>query len=306
MERCETSEDNTDLEGENWSGESPGFEVSFGRNTISLRDHHSGSRMIQHLTAMWKFRHFLLSLVKLDLRLRYRRSVLGIGWSLLNPIAMTFVFTLVFSNLLGNGDPIAYAAYVLTGVAVWSFVRDSALNGCRCFLINESYIRQSPIPYTIYTLRTVLGQAIHSLIAIGVVVAMLAIFSPDAGMVMRILSVVPGLLLALLAAWATATIAAFVNVYFHDTQHLLEVGAQILFFLTPIMYNRKLLDDKGLGWVVDANPVSWLLELTRTPLLTGWTPTVQMYAAGAGFTLILAALAVGTTAWLQKRVIFHL
>jgi ABC-type polysaccharide/polyol phosphate export permease len=86
----------------------------------------------------------------------------------------------------------------------------------------------------------------------------------------------------------------------------LEVGAQILFFLTPIMYNRKLLDDKGLGWIVDANPVSWLLELTRTPLLTGWMPHPQMYLAGVGFSFALIGLALGTTAWLQKRVIFHL
>jgi ABC-type polysaccharide/polyol phosphate export permease len=262
--------------------------------------------MIQHLTAMWKFRHFLLSLVKLDLRLRYRRSFLGIGWSLLNPIAMTLVFTIVFSNLLGNGDPIGYAAYVLTGMAIWGFLRDSALNGCRCFQTNEAYIRQSPIPYTIYTLRTVLGQAIHSLIAIGVVVAMIAIFNLDPSAVLRIVAVLPGLLLALLTAWAVATIAAFTTVYFHDMQHLLEVGAQILFFLTPIMYNRKLLDDKGLGWVVDANPISWVLELTRTPLLTGWMPLPQMYLAGAGFALAVVGLAIGTIAWLQKRVIFHM
>lgn len=262
--------------------------------------------MIQHLTAMWKFRHFLLSLVKLDLRLRYRRSVLGIGWSLLNPIAMTGVFTIVFSNLLGNGDPISYAAYVLTGMAIWGFLRESALNGCRCFIVNEAYIRQSPIPYTIYTLRTVLGQAIHSLIAIGVVVAMIAIFNADAGVIVRLVAIFPGLVLALLVAWATATIAAFVTVYFHDMQHLLEVGAQILFFLTPIMYNRQLLDDKGLGWLVDANPVSWILELTRTPLLSGWMPPAQMYAAGIGLTMALVGLAIGTTAWLQKRVIFHL
>jgi lipopolysaccharide transport system permease protein len=262
--------------------------------------------MIQHVTAMWKFRHFLLALVRLDLRMRYRRSVLGIGWSLLNPIAMTCVFTVVFSNLLGNGDPIAYAAYVLSGMAVWGFLRESALNGCRCFMTNEAYIRQSPVPYTIYTLRTVLGQAIHSLIAIGVVVAMISIFNADAAAPARVLGALPGLLLALVAAWSVSTIAAFVNVYFHDTQHMMEVGAQILFFLTPIMYSRKLLDDKNLGWVVDANPVAWLLELTRLPLLTGRLPSAEMYLAGGGFALVLFGLAIGTTAWLQKRVIFHL
>jgi lipopolysaccharide transport system permease protein len=188
--------------------------------------------MIQHLTAMWKFRHFLFALVKLDLRMRYRRSVIGVGWSLLNPIAMTIVFTVVFSNLLGGGDPIAYAASVLTGM--------------------------------------------------------------------------PGLLLLLLAAWAATTLAAFVTVFFHDMQHMLEVAAQIVFFLTPIMYTRKLLDDKQLGWMVDANPVYWLLELTRTPLLTGQLPSLGMYAAGVAVTLALVGLAAGAVAWLHKRVIFQL
>jgi ABC-type polysaccharide/polyol phosphate export permease len=262
--------------------------------------------MVAHLTALWKFRHFLLALVKLDLRQRYRRSVLGVGWSLLNPIAMTAVFTLVFSNLLGNGDPIGYAASVLTGFAVWGFLRDSTLNGCRCFTANEAYIRQSPIPYTVYTLRTVLGQAIHSFLALLVVVVMVAFYRNDPGVLLRVVAIVPGLVVVFLAAWGAATLSAFATVYFHDTQHLLEVGAQIVFFLTPIMYTRKLLDDKRMGWMVDANPVYWLLELTRTPLLTGHLPTGQMYLAGTAVAVALLGLAAGTVAWLQKRVIFHL
>lgn len=262
--------------------------------------------MIQHLTAMWKFRHFLMALVKLDLRQRYRRSVLGVGWSLLNPIAMTVVFTVVFSNLLGGGDPVAYAASVLTGMAVWSFLRDSTLNGCRCFATNEAYIRQSPIPYTIYTLRTALGQAIHSLIALGVVVVLVAAYHGDPAVLLRVGMMVPGLLLLLLAAWAATTLSAFVTVYFHDMQHLLEVAAQIVFFLTPIMYPRKLLDDKQLGWLVDVNPVYWLIELTRTPLLTGHLPGAGMYLAGVATTAALVGLAAGVVAWLQRRVIFQL
>ncbi len=263
--------------------------------------------MIQHASAMWKFRHFLMALVKLDLRQRYRKSVLGIGWSLLNPIAMTIVFTVVFSKVLGAGaDPISYAASVLTGMAVWSFLRDSTLTGCRCFPTNQAYIRQSPIPYTVYTLRTALGQAIHSLLALSVVVVMVAFYQGDAAVMLRVVLMIPGILLLFMAAWAAATIAAFTTVFFHDTQHLLEVAAQIVFFLTPIMYPRALLDDKQMGWLVDANPVYWLLELTRSPLLTGELPSLQMYLAGTGVTLALVGLAAGIVAWLQKRVIFVL
>lgn len=262
--------------------------------------------MTGHLAATWKCRHLLLSLVRLDLRQRYRRSVLGIGWSLLNPIAMTAVFTLVFSNLLGGGDPIGYAASVLAGVAVWGFLRDSTLSGCRCFMANESYIRQSPMPYTVYTLRTVLGQAIHSAIAVVVVAVLLAGYQEDPAVLLRLGLMVPGLVLAFLAAWALATLAAFATVFFHDTAHLLEVAAQLLFFLTPIMYTRKLLDDKDMGWVVDVNPGSWMLDLTRAPLLTGDLPGADLYLACVAFTAALAGLAVGAVAWLQKRVIFHL
>src|SRR5579885_3244026 len=108
--------------------------------------------MFRHLSAVWTARHFLLALVRLDLRLRYRRSVLGIGWSLLNPLAMTAVFTVVFSQLLGGNDLPRYVPHLLIGMAVWGFLREAAVSGCRSLINNESYIRQSPLPYGIYTL----------------------------------------------------------------------------------------------------------------------------------------------------------
>jgi ABC-type polysaccharide/polyol phosphate export permease len=261
--------------------------------------------MIQHLTAIWKFRHFLLALVRLDLRLRYRRSILGVGWSLLNPIAMTVVFTVVFSNLLG-ASATEYAPFLLAGMAVWGFLRESAVAGSRALISNESYIRQSPIPYGLYTLRTVLGQAIHSAIALAVVVVLVVIVQQRAAPVLVLWAVAPGVGLALLAAWAAATIFAFVNVYFQDTQHILDVGSQILFFLTPIMYTRKVLDDKGMAWLVDLNPVNLYLDLIRAPILTGEPPAAHLFLAATVTTTVLIGLAVGTTAWLQKKVIFHL
>src|SRR5262249_8538530 len=151
-------------------------------------------------------------------------------------------------------------------------------------------------------LRTALGQAIHSLIALGVVVVMVTIYQGDPVVLLRVALMLPGILLLFVAAWAACTIAAFITVFFHDTQHLLEVTAQIVFFLTPIMYPRDLLDSKGLAWIVDANPVYWLMELTRTPLLTGHLPTAPMYLAGVGVSLALVGLAAGTVAWLQKHV----
>ncbi len=268
--------------------------------------------MFRHLSAVWTARHFLLALVKLDLRLRYKRSVLGIGWSLLHPIAMTVVFTVVFSQLFGDGNPVGYAAFALAGLAVWGFLRDAATLGSKAFLMNEAYIRQSPMPYTIYTLRTVLGQALHSCMALAVVVVLLVVWKGDIGVFVGLALALPGLLLALIAAWAVATIGAFITAFFHDMAHMLEVGAQIGFFLTPIMYRRSILDSRGLGWLVDINPANLYLSVIRDPLLAGM-PTGDglahlghLYLSAIAVTAVLVALATGVVGWLHKKVIFHL
>jgi lipopolysaccharide transport system permease protein len=260
---------------------------------------------MKQLAAIWTFRHFLFALVRLDLRMRYKRSILGIGWSLLHPISMTIVYTIVFSNLLG-ADAKSYGPFLLCGLAVWGFLQQAAVAGSRALLSNEAYIRQSPLPFGIYPLRVVLGQAIHSMIALAVVVLLIVVLQNSANVLGVLWALIPGLILMFIAAWAVATIAAFVNVYFHDTQHLLEVGSQILFFLTPIIYYRDLLDKKNLGWIADINPVNLFLDLIRAPLLTGVPPAAHLYASAGLLTVVLVGLAAGTTAWLQKRVIFHL
>lgn len=261
--------------------------------------------MIHHLTAIWKFRHFLMALVKLDLRLRYRRSVLGIGWSLLNPIAMTVVYVLVFSGLFANGDPSVVVPYVVIGLAVWNFLRESVVTGCKSLISNESYIRQSPLPYGLYPLRTVFGQAIHSGIALGVALAVTFVYAPNTNPV-GMLYALPGLVLLLFTSWGFATLFSFLNVYFQDTSHLLEVAAQLVFFLSPVAFPSNILADKGMKWLVDINPVAMFMDLIRTPIMSGAPPSGQLLLIGLGFTVATGALAAGTTAWLQKRVIFHL
>src|SRR5262245_3909890 len=126
--------------------------------------------MMQHLTSIWRYRHFWLSLVRLDLRNRYRRSVLGIGWSLLNPLAMTAVWCVALGPIMNQGDWRSLAPMLLVGMAVWEFLRNSVLQGCDSFLRAEAYIRQCPLPFGIYPLRTTMGLFIHFAIALGVVV----------------------------------------------------------------------------------------------------------------------------------------
>src|SRR5712691_5286172 len=109
--------------------------------------------MRDYLAEIWRCRYFWLTLVKVDLRTRYRRSILGMGWSLLHPIAMTTILCIVFSTIFKR-DVLDYAPFLLAGLATWNYVLSSALSGCQCFFQGESYIRQYPAPFAIYPLRT--------------------------------------------------------------------------------------------------------------------------------------------------------
>jgi ABC-type polysaccharide/polyol phosphate export permease len=244
----------------------------------------------------------------MDLRVRYRRSVLGLGWSLLNPVVMTVVFCVAFASWLGNGDWRTAAPFYLAGLAVWDFVKHSAVQGSLTFLRNEPYIRQSPIPLAVYTLRTSLGTAVHFLIALGVAVVAAGVLNEKDHLtpLYALWAVLPAVVLLLIYCWATTALCAITNVFFNDTQHLAEVGFGIWFFLTPIIYPKARLTERGLGFVADLNPVVPFLETIRDPLLTGAPPTTAACASAFGVTFVAVTTAVAVYAALERRVVFHL
>jgi lipopolysaccharide transport system permease protein len=133
--------------------------------------------MIQDLVTIWKFRYFWLSLVKMDLMTRYRKSVLGVLWSLLNPLGMTLIFCVVFTRLNAAAWD-SYAKFLIAGIAAFAFLRDCAVGGCQSLIRHEGYIRQAPLPFAVYSLRVMLSNAVHFLITLGVVVVLVAVLPP--------------------------------------------------------------------------------------------------------------------------------
>jgi ABC-type polysaccharide/polyol phosphate export permease len=260
------------------------------------------------LITVWKFRHFWLSLAGMDLRVRYRRSILGIGWSLLNPIVMTIVFCIAFASWQGNGDWRTAAPFYIAGLAVWDFIKHSAVQGSLTFIRNEPYIRQSPLPLAVYTLRTSLGTMVHFGIALGLGVVSASILHPTDHLTpfYALPSVFAATLLIVAFAWAVTALCAIANVFFRDTQHLAEVSLGICFFLTPIIYPKDRLIERGLGFLADINPVVIFLDIIRDPLLSGEAPSAGAFAKAMGLTFIALVAAVASLARFERRLIFHL
>jgi ABC-type polysaccharide/polyol phosphate export permease len=259
--------------------------------------------MVEYFKRVWDCRHFWLSLVRMDLRTRYRRSVLGLGWSLLHPVAMASILCLVFHQLF-QADITEFGPYLLTGLACWNYITAATLGGSMSFFVNESYIRQCPLPMLIYPLRAVLGASFHFLVTLGVVLVFVACLR---GLTLgALLHLAPAVLILFLFGLVLATLAALANVYFQDTQHLLEVVFQMLFYATPILYPADKVRERGLGWLVDWNPLSAVLDLVRKPILEGVGPGAGAYGVSLALVGGLGVLSVWAMSRLQGRLIFHL
>lgn len=261
--------------------------------------------MGNYARSVWNCRYFWMSLVMMDLRTRYRRSVLGMGWSLLHPIAMTATICAVFHHIM-HMDVRDFAPYLLAGLACWNYILASTTTGCQSLLQGESYIRQYPAPIAIYPLRTTLGASIHFLIALVMVLCLAWYFNSGSFHPLPLLSLIPTLILLFVLCWSLAILAGFANVYFQDTQHLCEVGFQIFFYLTPIMWKPKMLEGTKMAFVLQCNPLVPILNLIREPIVEGRFPSPVMYGLASVAVGAAALAAILALVQLQKRVIFYM
>ncbi|MBI3861457.1 MAG: ABC transporter permease [Planctomycetia bacterium] len=257
-----------------------------------------------YLSEIWATRRFWSSLAVLDLRKRYHRSALGMGWGLIQPMAMAAVVCGVFVGAFRT-DFASHFLYVLIGMCLWNFLATALRDGAGCLFWSETYLRQQRAPLAIYPLRVVLSAAMHLLVALAPIVIWTTAVSRTATL--------PGLLalpasfaLLLLLAWGLATVAGIVNVYVTDTAQFLEVGLQLAFYATPIIYRPEFLRDRGHGWVVDLNPIAGAIEMIRSPVLTGAAPGWEACGLVAFSTIVVWGLAAALIAACERTIIFRL
>ncbi len=261
-------------------------------------------QLIGYSNEIWQKRFFWMSLVKADLRTRYRHSWLGIGWSLMHPLAMTGVFCIVFCKLF-NADPVTFGPYVLAGLAFWNFLSGVTSDGCQCFFQGERFIRQQPAPLAIYPLRITLGMLIHLAMALAVLLVFVWV-TQGFGNYRVLWSLLPTMVLLFAFGWSVTICMGMMNVVFQDTQHLIQIIIQALFYITPIFYPSKLLRDHNLGWIADYNPLARCIELIREPVLYARLPSMECVAIVSMTTFLLSVVAIVLLRRMEQRLIFYL
>ena len=239
-----------------------------------------------------------------DVRLRFRRSVIGAGWIFVNLAVLILSIGFIYANLLGQ-DSRQFIPYLTIGLITWTYLTNSIVEGGNAFVNSEGYIKQISLPIYVYILRFFVSVSLTTLITMGAFVLVAVIYRVPIGL--GTLFVVPGLLMLMTASLLLITIFAHLNARFRDMAHMATVGMQVLFYVTPVIFPAELLRRRrGLSYVVDLNPLYHLLEIVRRPLLSATPADWHSYAAAGVVITVLGAVAISVIAVFQRRIVFAL
>jgi lipopolysaccharide transport system permease protein len=226
----------------------------------------SSPRVVPH---RWlQVRDLLLELIARDIKLRYRGSALGITWTLLNPLAELLVLLLVFSTVFRSDTP-HFPAYLFTGLLAYGWFQ-TALNFATVAVVgNRELVRRPGVPVLILPVVTVASNLAHFLLSLPILFGLLLIDHVPLTRAVVALPFVIAIEFLLILGFAYPV--AIIHVWFRDTQHVLRVLLQLLFYLTPVFYDVRFVPER-LQWVYAINPMAHMVDAYRAVLIRGEWP----------------------------------
>ncbi len=240
------------------------------------------TRVNEWLKEIYSFREVLWHILARDLKVKYKQTVLGYLWSLLNPILQLALLGAVFSHVV-RWQVKDYTLFLFSGLLVWNFFSAALIVGSYSFLESEHFIRKIYLPKLLFPLSKVIFRLIDflfSLLALSLL-AMLMGYSLRPTMIL----LPPAIILLTLFILGITIIGAVVTVYFRDFQYLINVGLQMLYFASPILYPMEMMPP-NMQWALRANPLCTFLMLFQKIIYEGQAPSLHQWGAAAGVSLL--------------------
>jgi lipopolysaccharide transport system permease protein len=232
-----------------------------------------GIKVHRFIANFLKYRYLLIELVKKNIKIKYRRSVLGIFWSLMEPLLFMIVLTIIFSTLF-KSDIANYPIYLLTGRLAFTFFSDGSSQSMDSILINRGTIKKLYVPKYIFTLSVVLSSLVTYLLSLIVLFAvMIATQTPFT--TFMFLAVVPTILLLIFTIGVGLILATY-TVFFRDIKHLYGVFLTLLLYASAIFFPADIIPAK-FQILLQINPLFVYIEMLRDAFLYAtWFDPIQL------------------------------
>ena len=223
------------------------------------------------LRILWQHRELIMSLTRRDIRSRYKQSVLGIVWALLQPLAMTIVFTVVmshFANIPTEGIPAPIFIYVV--MLPWTFFSGGLTGGSECLVSNFNLITKIYFPREVFPISAILGKTVDLGLGMLILVPMLIVYHIH--VTWMVLLVVPLLLIQVCLMLGVTFLLSSWNLFYRDIRHMMPLLVQVWMYASPVVYGLISVSKRYLGFYM-LNPMASVMDSVRKVVLHGQAPT---------------------------------
>jgi lipopolysaccharide transport system permease protein len=224
--------------------------------------------------SVWSYRGFIVGSVKREFQARYRSSMLGALWTVLNPLAMILVYTVIFSQVMrarlpGVDDGLAYSVFLCAGLLTWGLFGEIVARSLTMFLDNANLLKKLNFPRICLPLIVLLNASANFAIILALFFGFLLITGRLPGVALLALPVL--LVIQLIFAAGLGMVLGILNVFFRDVGQFFGIALQFWFWLTPIVYPLSILPP-GIRAIVELNPMTALMHAYQEVFLRGAWP----------------------------------
>lgn len=254
-----------------------------------------GALAFSELVEVYRYRQLVFQLVRRDVVTRYKRSVLGIAWTMLNPLGMMVVLTVAFSQIFRFDAP-NYPTYVLSGLLVWNFFSQTTTVAINSLVWGGQLFKRIYMPRSVFALSSMGTGVVNLLLAlIPMLIIMLVTGSPIRWTIFFL--PIPILLLIMISL-GVGLILSTLAVYFPDVNEMYQIVLTAWMYLTPIIYPASMLPERLRFWLQTLNPMYRIVDLFRLPIYEGRIPSFSEFWPAALISLFL--LVVGWGVFVSK------
>lgn len=253
--------------------------------------------MVKHFKELYDYRQMIFSLVKKELRGRYKGSVLGFMWTFINPLLQLLVYTFVFSVILGS--PIdRYYLYLFVGLVPWLFFSGSMTGGAACIVNQKDMVKKIYFPREVMPISYVASGFVNMLLCFIVIFAVILV--TGAGINPITLLYLPVIMIVeFVMALGGAMLTSALTVYFRDLEYILGILMMAWMYFTPVVYTMEQVPEE-VRFLFNFNPMTHVINAYRDVLY--WKQIPELSTLIWGFALGMIVLVIGTISFnkLQK------
>jgi lipopolysaccharide transport system permease protein len=235
--------------------------------------------LIRQFNDIYRYREAVRNMVTRDLKVRYSNSALGIVWALFSPLFMTLVYSVVFTLFVPSGIA-RFPVFILAGLLPWNFFSSSILSTTGAITSNGHLINRVYFPREVLPVANILSNGVNFVIALGLLFVFIVFFQVRISLSVLWLPILVALQVLLITG--LGLLLSAVNVFFRDTQQVVDVSMLAWFFLTPILYPVEMIANVTLQrLVLILNPMASMVTAYRQILYYGGSPDPAMLGVTA-------------------------